>query len=985
MSILQITSIQTRLMAAVSLLIIAIIGGIIYAGLTYFEIKTKELIAAQQFLTVTLLADDIDDKLQAAHKDVISLAKLLAPEHLADADQAQEFLNRYTFMPATFTNGFRLFDKTGALVAETPFQSKNRRGGNFAFREFFTTTVARGEPYVGDPYISSREHQHPVITLTAPVFDGKGALVGVLGGSIDLLADNGLSHFTSMKIGKTGYFYLATSDRQIILHPDQSRILNPQGDIPKGSNVLFEQAIAGFEGTGETVTSRGLQAITSFKHLQTKSWIVGANFSKEEAYAPILQARRTFLQLLAVAILLVTLAAWYLMNSLIRPLLAFTRHVAGISEKKGEKRVLPVTSVDEIGRLTQAFNTMVADLDGQRLALQASEQKYRQIIEMSHEGILLLNQNFETDFLNVRLAVMLGYQEEEMLGQPLDTFLYPEDHVDQRLKRGGRQQGVSEQYERRWRHKDGHAVWTIVSAMPLFDDQGQFCGSFAMVLDITERKRAEDELQRYQANLEGLVEARTVELKAAKEAAETAHQAKSLFLSSMSHELRTPLNAILGYAQLLKSQRNLNDKQRQQLEIVYGSGEHLLNLINDILDVGKIEARKMEVEISTFNLSDLLQQVVNITRIKADEKDLPLLFETLTPLPRYVGGDERKLKQILLNLLSNSVKYSRRGKIILRVGYAQEGAGVLQCDVVDTGIGIPRDQLEGIFEPFSQLTTEGQHREGTGLGLTITKRLVDLLQGTLEVESEVGQGSTFRVSMHLPEVTMGHVLFEKIERAIVGYQGERQHILVVDDNVTNAAMLVWLLEPLGFAVVTAGTGEEALRRAQEHQPDLVLLDLVMPGMDGLETVQMMRRHPELDQTRIIGLSATVTKSDSKAAFIEACNAFLEKPCNIDDLLDVLEKQLDLVWVRGQENVPVAAVAPAVEGVSKKLPWEAQQELLELALRGDLRKIQARAAALEEQDGAYGFFAGKLRQLAEEFKVKAILDLIEQYGGEQHDQ
>jgi len=986
MSILQTRSIKVRLMTAVSLLIITIIGAIVYAGLTHFESKTKELIATQQFLTVTLLANEIDDKLQAAHKDVINLATLLTPDHLADAEQAQEFLDRYRLMLATFTNGFFLFGKSGDLVAEIPFQSLERRGRNFAYREYFITTMARGVPYIGDPYISSREHQHPAIMLTAPVFDGQGALIGVLGGSIDLLTDNGFSRFTSMTIGKSGYFYLATNDRKIILHPDLNRILNPKGDITKGKNRLFEQAIAGFEGTGETVNSRGLHTITSLRYLKSKEWIVGANLPREEAYATILQVRKALLPLLAAVLVLVTLATWYLMNSLTRPLLAFTSHVAGISAKTGGDRFLPVVSADEIGRLTQAFNAMVADLDGQQLALQASEQKYRQIIDMSREGIWLLNQDFTTDFINARMAAMLGYQKEEILGQPLERFLSPEDHTDQALRMVARQQGVSEQYERRWRHKDGHAVWTIVSATPLFDDQGQFRGSFAMVLDITERKRVEEELQRYREHLEELVGARTVELKAAKEAAETANQTKSLFLSSMSHELRTPLNAILGYAQILKRQRNLTNKQRQQLEILYGSGEHLLNLINDILDVGKIEAQKMEVEISTFNLSVLLQQVVNITRIKAEEKDLPLLFETLTPLPRYVGGDERKLRQILLNLLGNSVKYTHRGKVILRVGYAREGSGVLRCEVVDTGIGIPRDQLEEIFEPFSQLAAEGQHHEGTGLGLTITKRLVDLLQGALEMESEVGQGSTFRVSMHMPEVTMGHVSVEKVERTIVGYQGKRQRILVVDDNVTNVAMLVWLLEPLGFAVVTAGSGKEALRRAQEQKPDLVLLDLVMPGMDGLDTAQMLRRNPEFDQTRIVGLSATVTKSDYKAAFIEACNVFLEKPINIEQLLGVLEEQLDLVWERGQENIPAATVAPAEEeGAVKVPPREVLQELLELALRGDLRKIQARAVALEEQDGAYALFAGKLRQLAEEFKVKAIKELVEQYGGKQCDQ
>jgi len=976
------SSIKTQLMAGVSFLTITLIGVISYLGLTYFETKTKEQISTQQFQTVTLLANEIDDRLQSAHNYVISLAQLLTAAHLNDPDQAQAVLDRYSFMQTTFTNGFFLFDKAGTLLAETPFQSLERRGKNFAFREYLAATIAGKAPYIGDPYLSSRDHQHPAIMLTSPIFDPQGELIGVLGGSIDLLTDNGFNLFTRLKIGRDGYYYLATTDRKIIMHPDQSRILNPQGDITKGANILFEQAISGFEGTGETVTSRGLQAITSFKRLKAKDWIIGANYPVSEAYASILRARKILPPLLAAIFFLVTIAAWYLMNLMTRPLLAFTDHVARIPEKKGAERFFPVTSADEIGRLTQAFNIMVADLDGQRQALQKSEQKYRRIVDTSGEGIWLLNQDFQTDFLNVRLARMLGYRMEEILGQPLESYLFPEDLADHALRTAARRQGMAEQYERRWRHKDGHAVWTIVSATPIFDNEHHFRGSFAMIMDITARKRVEGELQRYREHLEELVGERTVALKAAKEAAEAANQTKSLFLSSMSHELRTPLNAILGYAQILKRQKNLTEKQRQQLEILYGSGEHLLNLINDILDVGKIEAQKMAVQETTFSVSALLRQVFNITKVKADEKDLPLRFEALTPLPNYVRGDERKLKQILLNLLSNGVKYTRRGTVTLRAGYASQGAGPLRCEVADTGIGIPQDKLATIFEPFSQLMTDGQHREGTGLGLTITRRLVDLLQGTLEVESALGQGSTFRVSLPLVEVARNDTSVERVERAIVGYQGKRKNILIVDDNITNLSMLVWLLDPLGFEVATAGNGQEALRQAQERQPDLMLLDLVMPGMDGLETAKRMRQSPDFDTTRIIGISATVTQSDYKEAFAAACDVFLEKPIKIDQLLDALEEQLNLAWERGQQSAPAAIPAAEAEESVRMPPEETMRELLDLAMRGDLCKIQARLDRLRQQDASYGPFAEKLRQLAEGFKLRAIQELIEQHvGGE----
>ena len=485
-------SIKTRLSAAVSFLIIAIAATIGYVTILYFEAETKELIGAQQFLTVSLLANEIDDKLTTAHHEVISLSKLIKPEYLQDSDAAQEFMDRYAFLNATFTNALVLLDKKGALVAETPMQSKERRGGAFGFREYFSTTLTTRKPYIGEPYLSSR-HQHPVITLTAPVYDSEGEIIGVFGGSVDLLMDNVLSRLLNMKSGKTGYFYLVTHDRDLILHPDRSRIL--KRDIPAGSNALLERAIEGFDGTGETVTSRGLEAITSFKHLKVKDWIVAANYPKAEAYAPIYQARRTLALVLAGIILLVTAIVWYWMNSLTLPLLNFTRHVEGISEKKGEKRLLPVACRDEIGRLTDAFNRMVVELDAQQEALRESELKYRRIVATANEGIWLVDHDGRIVFVNDQMAGMLGYRVEEIVGEKVADFVPEEDMPDHLIRIENRRRGLAERYERRWRCRDGKVVWTTVSATPIFDAEQRFSGSFAMITDITEGKLAQEAIQ----------------------------------------------------------------------------------------------------------------------------------------------------------------------------------------------------------------------------------------------------------------------------------------------------------------------------------------------------------------------------------------------------------------------------------------------------------------------------------------------------------
>jgi signal transduction histidine kinase/DNA-binding NarL/FixJ family response regulator len=476
-----------------------------------------------------------------------------------------------------------------------------------------------------------------------------------------------------------------------------------------------------------------------------------------------------------------------------------------------------------------------------------------------------------------------------------------------------------------------------------------------------------------------------VDLQKAKENAESANRSKSVFLSNMSHELRTPLNALLGYTQILNRNDNLTETQHAQLELMRSSGEHLLSLINDVLDVGRIEADKISIEHSVYNLPALVRQVYSLTCLSAEQKWLDLVYQERSPLPIFVRGDERRLRQILLNLLGNAVKYTDHGSVTLSIDYDVNNDGTLLCEVIDTGVGIPAEQAESIFEPFTQLEGPNRQRQGTGLGLSISRCLLELMNGHLSLESSVGAGSTFRFMLPLPTVQASSIAMNNDGISIEGYPGEPKRILVVDDNSDNAAMLVTLLSKLGFDVDSSDSGSRALDKALEWAPHLIIMDLVMPQIDGLETIRLMRSFPQLEKTVFIGTSAPASGSEHKNEFIGFCDDFIAKPIRINDLLEKVGKLLNISW-DGNEKVPPGHMAKSVDGGEKMTapPPDQLDVLLDLALRGDMLAVEEWAARLSDQHPEYKLFSQKLIQLARGFKTNKLLELVQQYRGDKHD-
>ncbi len=506
-------------------------------------------------------------------------------------------------------------------------------------------------------------------------------------------------------------------------------------------------------------------------------------------------------------------------------------------------------------------------------------------------------------------------------------------------------------------------------ACPLYDSKGNIVGAIEAIRDITDRKAAESELKTHRDHLEELIQERTTELAAAKEAAERANRAKSDFLARMSHDLRTPLNAIMGYAQILKRQENLLDKQRDQLSTIQESGEHLLALINDILDLSRIEAQKEELQQEAFNLPALIHEVLSATGVKAADKQLSFLYEEDETLPALVRGDPRKLRQVLINLLDNAVKYTPEGSVTLRVAGEEEPlpypVSSIRFQVSDTGIGIPQEQIEAIFEPF--VKGDALIAEGIGLGLAISRHLVEIMGGNLSVESNPEKGSVFTFTLELEVPEEKEATPMEPEKTIIGYQGEQKRILIADDNPTNLAMLVSVLEPLGFIVETAENGEETITRTAAAHPDLILMDLLMPVTNGHDALRRIRDDESMTRIKVIGVSAAVADKERTEKFVADCDGFIAKPVHIKTLLEEIKEQLGIEWIKSEEPVTL------MEETVTMPPDDAVAGMLLAAEKGDYTNLERLLNSLT--DDIYTAFCNKIRAYAKTYDEEGIIAFI----------
>ncbi len=622
---------------------------------------------------------------------------------------------------------------------------------------------------------------------------------------------------------------------------------------------------------------------------------------------------------------------------------------------------------DAARRLIRGSVIDISERKRAEAARRESEARMRGILNASMDCIISIDHDGRIIEFNPASEQTFGYRREQVIGRELAELIIPPARRDAHRSGLARYLATGEgpllgrRIEVEAMRSDGTEFPVEISITPILGGPKMVT---ATVRDITARKRAQAELHE------------------AKEAAETASRAKSEFLASMSHELRTPLNSVLGYAQLLRREKGLSALQCKAITIIHQAGEHLLGLIDEILDMAKIEAGTLDILAENFDLHGLLESIAVLTRGRAQAKGLAFTCAQWSDIPSVVCADERRLRQVLTNLLDNAIKYTRQGGVVLKTGMLD---GRVCFAVEDTGIGIRPEHLSEIFDLFHQVRDPTAVVDGTGLGLAISKRLVRLMGGELQVASTLHEGSRFWFELDLQPVSTPAPMAPG--RSVTGVEGDRRRVLVVDDEDDGRSLLRDLLTPLGFEVHEAADGVAAVHEAARLRPDAILMDMQMPRLDGLAATAQIRAMPELVGTVIFAISASAFEHNRARCIESGADEFIPKPFRQEKLLEHLCSHLGLTLLHaspggtggtgrtsGTGNTPEPAVvltAPSTKDLDR---------LIDFASRGDIRQLLREANELEAADPAYAPLAVRIRTLGEAYRMKELRRWLKSLAG-----
>ena len=968
--------IENRLALLVTLLFALVIG---FSALNLFRVTSNTIkgsLADEQFLFAKGIARELDRSIVDLQKTLVVIAGGLPAEYYRSPNRRASVLHDRPMLLVHFPLGVFLYDHRGQLLDS--ITDNARSSAATPLQSLVKESLATRRSLISDPYFSdSAEDLHvPRFAFTTLIQDERGELIGILAGVTNTFADGFLAELLEFHLGKSGYAYLFTPKRLMVVHPTATRVMKI---IPpsEGGQLLIDKAISGFEGSGEAA-GNSEPVLSSFKRMETTGWILGVESLQKEAYAPLIAVEQLIEGTCAAALLIFAALTLYLSRALTQPLRRVVGQIESLSEHPEALRPVEASATGEVGALTTAFNRLIRQVHMEierRSALveerRWSEQQLREITDSVGEALFVRDSEGIITFVNPQVGRLLGFSENELLGCSSHAVIHHSHPDGSPYHKGdcaidvaalsGQRQVMEDTF---WR-KDGTALPVELIISPLMRD-GSLIGSVLSFRDITENRQFQQELMD------------------ARDAARASAQVKSEFLANMSHEIRTPMNGILGMTELLQV-TELTPEQREYVEMVQFSGEYLLTIINEILDFSKIESNSLELDPVDFDLRHEITEILQPMLVRARRKGLRAGIKYAPGLPHNVHGDPARISQILVNLLGNAIKFTSSGEIEVSIRLdsahdAHASTSLLHFAVRDSGIGIAPDKVDSIFDAFFQADGSISRKYGgTGLGLTISQQLVQRMEGRIWVESTLGQGSTFHFTARL-----GKVAGMAAKRSAGGSEQptlrRALRLLLAEDNPTNQVFAVNTLTRAGHEVTIATNGEEAIRLAIAQSFDAILMDVQMPVVDGFAATRQLRdRGMTLP---IIALTAHAMKGFREECLANGMNDYLSKPFHSEDLLAKLQMlgigaspaAQTAVSLRATPAVPLPLVASASElvdcnvlDVGRAFEWVSGD-------LGALRTMMGMVATQIDED------MPKLRMLVDSGAASAVKEIAHRLKG-----
>ena len=685
----------------------------------------------------------------------------------------------------------------------------------------------------------------------------------------------------------------------------------------------------------------------------------------------------------------------------------------GIALQQAESLKQVQLQATELNKAAERQQALARTIENIRQSLdiesifQTTTQEVRQLLGVERVAIYRFNPGWSGEF--VADSIVDGWSQltppqpslTDILSQTNPEGKYPRNETFVPISQGEQLWGLLVVYQnsqpRYWQDEETNLLAQIGNQLGVALQQAELLRQTKQQAEeLAHNLRDLQRMEKVEHLLEELEKAKEAAVNAAAQSA-VANQAKSQFLANMSHELRTPLNGILGYTQTFQHAGNLTPQQQKGIDVIHSCATHLLTLINDILDISKIEAGKLELSPQEVHFPNFLLEVTQMCQIRAQDKGITFTYQFSPQLPSIVQVDQKRLRQILINLLGNAIKFTDTGSVTFKVGVinqkprtndqGQMTKDKIRFQIKDTGIGIAAAELDKIFEPFEQVGESRHSSEGTGLGLTITKNIVRMMGSQLQVRSTLGIGSTFWFDLDLPSAFQAIDLpSTQFSQEITGYEGNKKKIMVVDDRYENRAVVLSLLQPIGFEVTEAANGEEAIKKAKEFRPDLIIIDLLMPVMNGFVLMRRLRNLPEFKETILLASSATVSDVYQLRSQEAGCNDFLPKPLSTTDLLDKIRDYLGLSWIyqkTDQLSIKKSEfVADSLREIQSKefLPPSIEELniLYDLARKGLIDRLIEESERLKTIDRQYLSFAEEIQTLAQGFQINEIRRFIKQF-------